>query len=85
VRFLTSFRHSWGRGHPAQRIIPKVFKSQPQQFAFWELVFNWHKIFLADNFGRTEMIDSTMLSHGNRTSTAQSCAEDQKIFFIENI
>jgi len=53
----------------------KIFKGQPCRFALSELVQAWYKTFPHDHFGQMEINDSTMLR--NKTSTAQSGAEDQ--------
>ena len=53
----------------------KQIKGQPRQFSLSELVQACYKTFLPDHFGQVEINDSTMLS--NKTSTAESCAEDQ--------
>ena len=58
----------------------KLLKGQPRRFALWELVPNSYQSFPPVHFGQAEMNESTMLS--NKTSTAESCAEDQILEYL---
>jgi len=53
----------------------KIFKGLPLRFALWYSVHNWFKKIPPDHFGQAEM--KKPIGSSNKTSTAQSSAEDQ--------
>jgi len=53
----------------------KMFKVQPRRFALWVLVPHWYKTFSPDHIDLAVM--QTPIELSNKTSIAQSCAQDQ--------
>ena len=60
---------------PPLRMMQKYLRAGPAEMSLGSWYLTGTKAFPAGHFGQPEMNNSTMLS--NKTSTAQSCAEDQ--------